>query len=324
MEKKQIEKNIFFFRTLSEEMKNRILLTCVRNDARYYCSSYKGNDVESVIDRIWEEMENLRKVNIQIHSDSFIESYINIRDYVEKQYHDIDSFFRAEFVNCILRIQNICPMLNYAFDSWYYSSENVSSQLIIKLAELSITYLYRIVPLENISNDISCGIGAYGVIKRTSDRTVTKIPMNYAAFLFANEEEWKNFQILKNSELSKNIPTPIAFDIKTKELVREYIFGMTGHELLVVRQLDDIKINSLREMFLLIQCAQVTNGVRLDIHPANFVWNQEKSKWFLFDLGSVPYIGFDYYPKSFDAYYEKVWKERLKRMVKYPIRSVEL
>lgn len=33
-----------------------------------------------------------------------------------------------------------------------------------------------------------------------------KIPMNYAAFLFANEEEWENFQILKHTDLVKIFP----------------------------------------------------------------------------------------------------------------------
>ena len=88
--------------------------------------------------------------------------------------------------------------------------------------------------------------------------------------------------------------------------------------------MDENKINSLKDVFLRIRQVEAIYGIRLDIHPANFVWSDEKSQWFLFDLGSVPYIGFDYYPESFDTYYEKIWKERLERMKKFPIRSVEL
>ena len=224
-----------------------------------------------------------------------------------------------------MRIHDICPMLNYAFDAWYYSSHNSDSQRIIELAELSITYLYRIVPLEDSAKNMSYyGKGAYGMIEQDPDGTVTKIPMNYAAFLFANEEEWKNFQILKETELAYNIPVPIAFDSQSKKLVREYIQGATGHELLVKNQMDIIKINSLQEIYARIRSVQVNCGIRLDVHPANFVWNEEKSQWYFFDLGSVPYIGFDYYPASFDKYYKKIWEERLDRMEKYPIRSIEL
>lgn len=168
------------------------------------------------------------------------------------------------------------------------------------------------------------GKGAYGILRRIQEKVVEKIPMNYAAFLFANEEEWENFQILKHTDLVKNIPILIAFDMHSKKLVREYILGMTGHELLLKNQMDENKINSLKDVFLRIRQVEAIYGIRLDIHPANFVWSDEKSQWFLFDLGSVPYIGFDYYPESFDTYYEKIWKERLERMKKFPIRSVEL
>ena len=323
MEKHKIENYVFFFRELSEEMKDQILLACVRNDARYYCL-LKNSESVDVIRRAKEEMKNLQATNLPIHMKSFVDSYICIRDYVEKRYHDVHPFFRAEFVNYLLRIHDICPMLNYAFDGWYYSPKDFDPRRIIELAELSISYLYRIVPLEDASSDAPCGMGAYGVIEQTSDGAVAKIPMNYAAFLFANEEEWKIFQILKDTELAKNIPSPIAFDESSKKLVREYIPGMTGHELLVRGQMDEVKIASLQKVFSRIRRVQAGYRIFLDIHPANFVWNEENSQWYFFDLGSVPHIGSDYYPDSFDAYYEKVWKERLDRMVRYPIRSVEL
>lgn len=322
MENHQIEKHIFFFHTLSEDLKNRIFLACVRNDARYGCPA--GISAEDAIRRIREEAAGLRVTDITIPGGSFVDSYICVRDYVEKRYSDAPPFFRAEFVNALLRAHDICPMLNFAFDGWYYSPEDFDPQRVIELAELSITYLYRLVPLENAANSTPCGKGAYGVIAHTPDGAVAKIPMNYAAFLFANEEEWKVFQLLKDTELAEDIPFPISFDPHSKKLVREYIPGMTGHELLLGGQMDQAKIDSLQKLFSRIQRIQAVCGVRLDLHPANFVWSTEKSRWFFFDLGTVPHIGFDYYPDPFDAYYEKVWKERLDRMVKYPIRSVEL
>ena len=292
-------------------------MVCIRNDARYYYP-LTGIDAETVITYVREKTEEFQAVDIQICEESFVDNYIRVRDYVENMYQTFPEFIRAEFVNSLLQINNICPMLNYAFDRWYYSSDDSDSQHIIELAELSVTYLYRIIPLEKTITNNVLGKGAYGILRRIQEKVVEKIPMNYAAFLFANEEEWENYQILKN------IPILIAFDMHSKKLVREYILGMTGHELLLKNQMDENKINSLKDVFLRIRQVEAIYGIRLDIHPANFVWSDEKSQWFLFDLGSVPYIGFDYYPESFDTYYEKIWKERLERMKKFPIRSVEL
>lgn len=298
-------------------------MVCIRNDARYYYP-LTGIDAETVITYVREKTEEFQAVDIQICEESFVDNYIRVRDYVENMYQTFPEFIRAEFVNSLLQINNICPMLNYAFDRWYYSSDDSDSQHIIELAELSVTYLYRIIPLEKTITNNVLGKGAYGILRRIQEKVVEKIPMNYAAFLFANEEEWENFQILKHTDLVKNIPILIAFDMHSKKLVREYILGMTGHELLLKNQMDENKINSLKDVFLRIRQVEAIYGIRLDIHPANFVWSDEKSQWFLFDLGSVPYIGFDYYPESFDTYYEKIWKERLERMKKFPIRSVEL
>ena len=298
-------------------------MVCIRNDARYYYP-LTGIDAETVITYVREKTEEFQAVDIQICEESFVDNYIRARNYVENMYQTFPEFIRAEFVNSLLQINNICPMLNYAFDRWYYSSDDSDSQHIIELAELSVTYLYRIIPLEKTITNNVLGKGAYGILRRIQEKVVEKIPMNYAAFLFANEEEWENFQILKHTDLVKNIPILIAFDMHSKKLVREYILGMTGHELLLKNQMDENKINSLKDVFLRIRQVEAIYGIRLDIHPANFVWSDEKSQWFLFDLGSVPYIGFDYYPESFDTYYEKIWKERLERMKKFPIRSVEL
>lgn len=323
MENYQIEKYILYFRLLTKEVKDEVFLACIRNDARYYYP-LTGIDAEAVVKCVKEKTKEFQAVDILICKESFVDVYIRVRNYIENRYQTFPDFVRAEFVNYLLRINNICPILNYAFDRWYYSADASDPQHIIELAELSVTYLYRIIPLEKAIINNSWGKGAYGILARTQERVVEKIPMNYAAFLFANEEEWKNFQILKHTELAKSIPLPIAFDTHLKKIVREYIPGMTGHELLVQDQMDENKINSLKEIISRIQHVQATYGIRLDIHPANFVWSEEKVQWFLVDLGSVPHIGSDYYPKSFDTYYEKIWKERLERMKNYPIRSVEL
>lgn len=323
MKKYRIKNYVFYFRLLTQEIKDEILMVCIRNDARYYYP-LTGIDAETVITYVREKTEEFQAVDIQICEESFVDNYIRVRDYVENMYQTFPEFIRAEFVNSLLQINNICPMLNYAFDRWYYSSDDSDSQHIIELAELSVTCLYRIIPLEKTITNNVLGKGAYGILRRIQEKVVEKIPMNYAAFLFANEEEWENFQILKHTDLVKNIPILIAFDMHSKKLVREYILGMTGHELLLKNQMDENKINSLKDVFLRIRQVEAIYGIRLDIHPANFVWSDEKSQWFLFDLGSVPYIGFDYYPESFDTYYEKIWKERLERMKKFPIRSVEL
>lgn len=147
MKKYRIKNYVFYFRLLTQEIKDEILMVCIRNDARYYYP-LTGIDAETVITYVREKTEEFQAVDIQICEESFVDNYIRVRDYVENMYQTFPEFIRAEFVNSLLQINNICPMLNYAFDRWYYSSDDSDSQHIIELAELSVTYLYRIIPLE--------------------------------------------------------------------------------------------------------------------------------------------------------------------------------
>lgn len=144
-------------------------MVCIRNDARYYYP-LTGIDAETVITYVREKTEEFQAVDIQICEESFVDNYIRVRDYVENMYQTFPEFIRAEFVNSLLQINNICPMLNYAFDRWYYSSDDSDSQHIIELAELSVTYLYRIIPLEKTITNNVLGKGAYGILRRIQEK----------------------------------------------------------------------------------------------------------------------------------------------------------
>lgn len=191
------------------------------------------------------------------------------------------------------------------------------------MCELSIVYLYRLVSLEQSICENS-EKGAYGSIIINPNNTITKRPMNYAAFCFAMKTEYEMYQMIENTLLFDDVPQVISYDKEKKWIVRSYIEGKTGHQLLVKRKMNTKKISKLKQLFFRIRKVENDLNIFFDIHPANFVWNEQMEKWFFVDLGIVPYIGHDYYPNNFELYYKKIWEERLERMEKIPIRSVYL
>lgn len=324
MENRNINQFVFVFKSVSEQKKDEILLTCIRNDSRYFAIQNNFGTLQDWHQALFNATRKQTMAMLKIAENSdFVGLYREVRNYVEREYTDRSVLLQSIYANFLLRENGVCPMLNYAFDKWCYPDLNASENTILELAEISITYLYRLI-LVKTSRGCSEISGAYGEIKLMYDGTLVKTPMNLAAFLFANEEEWENYQTLSATELANYIPKPISFNCTTKKIKRECITGLTGHEILKAGLMDDLKVVELKIIFGIIQKIQQSFNIRLDIHPGNFIWDEELSQWFLFDLGPVPNIGFDYYPNSFQEYFQKVWKERLERMHLYPIRSVWL
>ena len=68
-----------------------------------------------------------------------------------------------------------------------------------------------------------------------------------------------------------------------------------------------------------------TEGINFDIHPGNFIWSKSKKQWFLVDLGPMPRIGADYFPrKNFQEYFQKIWLDLHGLMITVPIRSLDI
>ena len=63
----------------------------------------------------------------------------------------------------------------------------------------------------------------------------------------------------------------------------------------------------------------------MDIHPGNFIWDEEKKQWIIIDLGILPTIGKEYYEyDTFEDYFENIWIKREITMRTIPIRSLDL
>jgi hypothetical protein len=67
------------------------------------------------------------------------------------------------------------------------------------------------------------------------------------------------------------------------------------------------------------------DGINFDIHPGNIKWDDERGRWVLVDLGPMPVIGADYFPRnSFARYFRKIWLDLHHLMKAVPIRSLDI
>ena len=312
-------KRMMYFSNLTLQEKERLFIAATKNDLRYK-NTEKNCKVE-INNLIFNDLRHF-KVKTKINENDIINSIIMTKkDIKNKIQNEIE---QSITLNNFLYSNNLCPLVNFAFDKWYYNSCN-DEESIIEQIELSITYLYRLVKKGRENNCKIINNGAYNKIYIDIDKkTISKIPSNLAAELFANEEEYNTNVKLINTDLKEYIPKLISYNKKNKEITRKYIEGYSGHEILKLNLLTTEKIEELHKTFQIIQKVTEENNIRLDIHPANFVWSDDEKKWYLVDLGIVPKIGYDYYPKEFKEYLTKVWIERLDRMKKYPIRSVQI
>ena len=100
--------------------------------------------------------------------------------------------------------------------------------------------------------------------------------------------------------------------------------GNNGEYYLFNKKISQEQIDSLRN-FYENYITRTNKDIILDIHPGNFIWDNLKNKWYLIDVGPIPYIGREYYEYSlFEEYFNHIWIRRLERMEKYPIRSINL
>lgn len=308
-------KRMMYFSNLTLAEKEKIFISATKNDFRYRNTNYEINNII---------VNNLKELNIKVelNKNNIIKSIIMAKKEIKSVIED--EVKQSIILNNWLYLNNLCPLINFAFDKWYYNICD-NEQSIFEQIDLSVTYLYRLVKQEKENNIEIINRGAYSEIYiNGTEQTISKIPSNLSARLFANEEEYKNNMNLINTDLKKYIPALIRYNKDNKEIVRQYIKGYNGHEILKLELLTEKKINELEKIFQIIRRVTKQNNVRLDIHPANFVWSDNEQSWYLVDLGIVPKIGYDYYPEDFKEYLTKIWLERLYRMKKYPIRSVEI
>ena len=192
-------------------------------------------------------------------------------------------------------------------------------------------YLYRLAQINktiSLKNGIRLVDGSHNsLFLNETDGLIIKIPTSIAAKCFLNDQEIKIAKLLLKSPFKKYIPNIISYRKRTGIIVRQYIIGKTGHELLATNFFVKNKkaIEELKIIFGMYQNLATKIKVKLDIHPGNFIWSIKNQKWFLIDTGPIPVIGSEYFPlDSFKKYFEKIWIQRYERMKNFPIRSVDL
>jgi len=320
---------------LSEDQKEHLLLAALYNDLR-----------------LFEDGANARRVKIQrlfacekgALTDRF--SCVRIKTKIDKenwreQIAQVSSllgsipgtkpFERAFVMNAWLSREGLCPLIRYAFDQWNEipSAPSSSGFALDDIADLSTTFLYRLIPVqETVRTSHKIGGGAYSNVYKSDDgKTAYKVPKNMASLKFASQDEHSASIFALNTSLAPFLPKTIGFDPTTGIIEREFIKGIAGFDLLkknpTVREIK--AIDQLQDLHRAAGVILEKSGINFDIHSGNMMWCEEKSRWILVDLGPMPKIGSDYFPRSsFKDYIQKIWIDVYRLMVDVPIRSLDI
>lgn len=196
-----------------------------------------------------------------------------------------------------------------------------------RLADLSTTYLYRLIDMPMIMKGEVIGRGAYSDVVRVANNMVDKVPRNLASKSFASHDEFCASQYAAKSPLAPYIPRLVSYNPDTGVIRREYIEGKSGFELLGDKMfiVEPFGIDQIREIYEIVNEVYFKDGINFDIHPGNFKWDGGRRRWFLVDLGPMPAIGAEYFPRhSFEDYMKKIWFDLRQLMVDVPIRSLDI
>jgi hypothetical protein len=232
--------------------------------------------------------------------------------------------------NLTLIKNSLPPILHFSFSKWHDVSKRLDKENILDLFEFSIHYLTKLIPIDVRSDNtlLQIGEGAYNkVFYSSKKKEVYKIPVNLAARLYVNHQEYLINKLLLKTGLSQFLPQEVKFIKSNSSIIRKRIYGKSGHQLLSSNFYDSVPKakEDLKQFFRIYKELTKTVNFRLDIHPGNFVWSNEAQTWTFMDLGPIPSIGSDYFPlSSFKTYFKKVWLDRLYLMKHVPIRSVDI
>lgn len=239
---------------------------------------------------------------------------------------------RSIALNLWLTGAGLCPLVHYAFDRWFEIGSygrTVSADVVDDLADLSTTFLFRLVPVQQAPTSLPrVGTGAYSHVYRSADgKTIFKVPRNLASRSFASHDEHVASGYAKRSGLAAFIPEHLGFDPATSIIQREFIPGTEGVELLTRADFREVPfgLDQLEQIYETACEIYRKDGINFDIHPGNMRWSDEGQRWVLVDLGPMPTIGADYFPRgSFSKYLQKVWLDLHHLMATVPIRSLDI
>jgi len=196
------------------------------------------------------------------------------------------------------------------------------------LADLSTTFLYRLVPMEQDSvAGTRMGTGAYSHVYLCDNGTVLKVPRNLAARAFASHDEHVASLYAASSSLAPFIPKHFGYEEDTGIIRREFVPGTMGIDLLATSTFREapFALDQLEHVYKVACDIHRADGINFDIHPGNIKWNADAGRWMLVDLGPMPTIGADYFPRDgFARYFQKIWLDLHHLMKVVPIRSLDI
>jgi hypothetical protein len=238
---------------------------------------------------------------------------------------------RGAALNYWLAAQGACPLVHFAFERWFdigsYGRE-LPPEIADDLADLSTTFLYRLVPDTPVrAEGRLIGAGAYSHVYLGDDGTALKVPRNLAGRAFAAAEEHAASLRAADSGLAPFIPVHLGFDEDSGVIRREFIPGTMGPDLLARREFREapFELGQLERLYVTACEIYRADGLNFDIHPGNIKWDDGNGRWVLVDLGPMPVIGADYFPRdSFARYFRKIWLDRRRLMETVPVRSLDI
>lgn len=256
----------------------------------------------------WESMENYFR-GIDISKNIFQNFIVSLQSIYE------------------MHNQGICPFLLFSFGECHWNRDRY--MFARENAEFCLMYLYRTVSYQmpyDISSSICIsGEGATSNVYMSSDKSIViKVPKTYASYNYLLQQEYENLIELKKTSIKYFLPEQYNFDFKSHCLSHERIVGDSAEDYLFHNiSFEKNQIESLKKFYESYMNRE-NRDLILDIHPGNFIWSSSKKQWFLIDLGSLPFIGKEYYEfYSFDEYFQSIWLQREQIMKRYPIRSID-
>jgi hypothetical protein len=323
------------FGTLTQQQKEHLLLVTLYNDLRLIEDDQvaRSNRIKLLFssekNSISKKFGNLR-IDLRITKDNWCEQ-ISKANEVLLNVSGTKPFERAFALNTWLIRSGLCPLVHFAFDQWYEFGvpSETERPIIESVADMSTTYLYRLIPVsESFVTNQKIGDGAYSNVYRSNNgKTIYKVPKNLAALCFASHDEYVASLFAAETGLAPFLPKLISYDPRFGIIQREYIEGPTGSDMLkgqsgpdVVRELDQIET-----IYRVASGIFHETGTNFDIHPGNMIWSEKRNRWFLVDLGLMPKIGAEYFPREhFRDYFQKIWLDRHRLMKDVPIRSLDI
>ena len=238
---------------------------------------------------------------------------------------------RAAALNVWLAEEGMCPLVHFAFERWFEIGSYgrpLPADIVDDLADLGTTFLYRLVPVEQGAvTGTRMGTGAYSHVYLCDDGTVLKVPRNLAARAFANHDEHMASLYAASSRLASFIPKHFGYQEDTGIIRREFVPGTMGVDLLITPEFRDapFALGQLEHVYKVACAIYQADGINFDIHPGNIKWNADAKRWVLVDLGPMPVIGADYFPRDdFARYFQKIWLDLHNLMKTVPIRSLDI